>query len=254
MLLQSDIDRLNPWYYPLKLGNQVVVPGIGSPHSPDELREREIYMTDLLVDQAAKHYDFKGKRLLDVGCNCGYWSSQYVSRFGAATFVGIEGRDTFVDQGWLYWNTNRFLPRGLYGFIHGDVGDPKTWDAVAGTKCHFALCAGILYHITNHQLVLANILEMAQEAVLIDTRVAEGKPSRGKPFEERGQFCFDAIPESRIACHPSLEWLESELKKAGMEVIRLRTDVPLPKDMQKNDNFDAGRRVALLGIRRGQAG
>jgi hypothetical protein len=209
-------------------------------------------MKEIFVDELSKYYDFKGKNLLDVGANCAYWSSWYV-KMGAKSLVALEGREKFIEQAKLYYYTNNILPVEKTKFICGDVASQSTWANIdKDSKFDFCLCCGILYHIIRHDLVLENICSYSPEAIFIDTRVSEIGEKHASEFEEVGDYKFDAIPTSRKAKHPTLDYLMRFYDDHGYRVTRLACPSTLPQDntMQGKDNFVSGRRVALLGIRK----
>jgi hypothetical protein len=165
------VNMLNPWYHPLEICGETVVPGIGSPRSSPELTDRNKYREKLLVDQVVKLYDFRGKSILDVGSNVSYWCSKYVEH-GATSVTALEGRNKYILQGLLYWSSNQFLPESNYEFINCDILDPVFWqNNMAGRKFDFVFCGGIFHHIKDHDFLLGKLIESSKEAVLIDTKI-----------------------------------------------------------------------------------
>ncbi|MBI4833059.1 MAG: methyltransferase domain-containing protein, partial [Candidatus Lindowbacteria bacterium] len=171
--LRQRIEDLHPWYYDVTIGGIKVTPGIGSKETPEQLIGRTRYCARLWVDEVAKRYNFKGKRLLDIGSNCGYYSARY-AELGAASLVAVEGRADSVKQGWLYWNNNEFMKHGAYEFMHGNIVKNETWKQIKQrAPFDFTLCCGILYHIPDYEKVLRNAASVTREAMLIDTRVSD---------------------------------------------------------------------------------
>lgn len=244
-LLKKKIDSLNPWYYEVEIGGIRVVPGINSKQTPEELNGRVEYRTKLLVDAVAEQYDFHGKSLLDIASNCGYWSARYAER-GAASLLAVEGRYDYVQQGLLYWGENSFLSKGSYEFIHGDVTAEEMWKKIrAKGTFDFTLCAGILYHIPEYEKLLRFLAKISKEAILIDTRISDSQ----EHITEPGGWCFDAIIETRVKRVPSLKFVESILKEEGFEVRQLRIEMATPKGLLGNDDYNSGRRIALLATK-----
>lgn len=245
--LERQIELLHPWYYELEVGGVRVTPGIGACESTAELRARNAYQTKLLVDEVVKRYDFRGRRLLDIASNCGYWSSHY-ARHGATSLLAVEGRLTYVRQGRLYWGSNDFVQPGAFEFFHANVVKPETWQYVqAAGPFDFSLCCGILYHIADHERLLRRIAAVTKEAVLIDTRVDDAE----EIIEEPGGWCFDSIVETRRKRNPSLSRMVELMSELGFRTVRLTTDVPMPASLRGNEDYSTGRRVALLAFRGG---
>ncbi len=240
--LARQIEALNPWYYEIEIGGIKITPGEGSKQSAEELRGRVRYRTKLIVDEVAKRYDFKGKRLLDIASNCGYWSARYAEH-GAVSLLAVEGRADYVEQGRLYWGHNRFVLPGAFEFMRGNVMERETWDRVREKgPFDFTLCCGILYHIPDYEKVLRHIASVTREAVLIDTRVSEDE----KLVEEPGGWCFDAIIETRLKKNPNLERMERIMKELGFSSERLSINEPTPVGLAGADDYNKGNRIALL--------
>jgi SAM-dependent methyltransferase len=137
--LVEKIKALHPWFYPVTLGNLQVAPGVGSPNSPAFLTNRIACRTTLLVDEVARRFDLRGKSILELACNCGYWSARYAER-GAARVVGIEGREQYVRQAELYWSANRFLPADRVTFLHGNIASASDWPRSASSARSISPC------------------------------------------------------------------------------------------------------------------
>jgi len=54
------------------------------------------FLTDLSFREILKHVDFKGKRVLDLGCNIGYFCLK-AKEHGAASVMGVENADRYLD-------------------------------------------------------------------------------------------------------------------------------------------------------------
>lgn len=246
--LHQKIASLHPWFYDVVIGGIQVVPGIGARQKTKELIARTRYRETILVDEVVKYYDFTNKSLLDIASNCGYWSSHYV-RHGATSLYAVEGRPEYVDQGRLYWETNDFCPN--FTFSVGDVTTADTWKHINENGPYdFTLCCGILYHIASHDLLLARINDITREAVLIDTRVSPPEHKKAKLFYEKGGCNWDAIGVRPPAKHPTLESLYHFFESHNYNVMQLQSPIAVHPDMVKNDNYDAGRRIALLCTRK----
>ena len=181
--------------------------------------------------------------MLDIACNCAYWSSLYVEVGGAKSMVGIEGRIDYIKQGQLYWEKNKFTEEFM--FWHGNVLDENLWKRMF-RDFDFTLCAGILYHVDDYEKLLRYACDVTKEAILVDTRVS----SDDKLIQEPGGFCFDAIEDTSTKRIPTLESLMNILKDKGFKNIeRITTNAVLPKGMASHDNYDKGRRVCILAKR-----
>lgn len=240
--LESKIAALHPWYYPLTIAGIEVVPGLGSKESSVGLAERVKYMGKIWVDMVGERYDFHGKSLLDIACNCGYWSSKYVE-LGATRFTGVEGRFDTVRQGELFWEQNKILPQHSWKFIHGNVSSLDTWDLIRKRgPFDFTLCCGILYHIPDYENLLEFLRSVTKEAMLVDTRVEEDEIY----MQEPGGYKFDGIAETSYKKVPRLDRLISVLESLGFQVERLKNPDPVPSSLSGKEDYSMNRRVTLL--------
>ena len=237
------INMLNPWYYPLEIGEETVVPGIGTSRSPQELSVRNKYRENLLVDQVVDKYDFKGKSILDVGSNVSYWGSRYV-RYGAKSLTALEGRNKYILQGLLYWSSNQFLPEDNYEFINCDILDPVFWQkAMSERKFNFVICAGILHHIEDHDFLIDKLIESSTEAVLIDTKIG------ANVFKPRTDVFFGNIDTHLNLKLPDINHIIKKFEDNGFKVHQLTPSSSCSSVMRKEDDYCDERRAAILFVR-----
>jgi 2-polyprenyl-3-methyl-5-hydroxy-6-metoxy-1,4-benzoquinol methylase len=242
MNLKSKIDALNPWFYPLTIGKITVVPGVRSGLAPDYLANRIQYRKTLLVDEVAKRYGLSNKKILDVGCNCGYWSAQYI-KHGAVSVVGLEGRQKYVNQANLYFSTNNITKD--FKFICANIADKHIWDKLS-EKFDLVLCAGILYHIPNYPYVLRRIANITNDALVIDTRVSSSPEVYEK---EPGDLHFNAIKETRKKIVPNFAHLKKILRDLGFNVEMLPVKFNDIYGLTGIDSYNKKNRVTLFCTR-----
>ena len=245
----EQIEALNPWFYDLTIDHTTVVPGIGSPHSSEQLVADTQYKRGILVDTIADRYDFSGKKLLDIASNCGYWSSHY-AKCGATSLLAVEGREKFVSQGNLYWQCGKFMRDGDYRFLLGDVNSSQTWSDITNeAPFDFVLCCGIMYHIQDHLLLLQRIEAVAADAILIDTRVSSPGAKKTTPFAEQGDWKFDGLYQGgkpAVVAHPTKDSIRNFFIERNYDIEEIKSSVPVHPLMSPNDNYDSGNRITLL--------
>lgn len=248
--LEQAIGELNPWFYPLTVGGIRVVPGIRSSVSRAYLENRTRCRERQLVYEVCQRYDVSGKSVLDLACNCGYWSARYAER-GAVRVLGVEGRELFRRQAALYWETNGYLPEGSCRFVAGNVAEEQTWHGIRKEAPYdLTVCAGILYHVPNYREILEWASGVTAEAMVVDTRVGDGCE---EPVEEPGDLCFNAIEQTRLKVVPHLPSLLGVLRSLAFEPEVLPVSFPTGEGVTGPDDYAAGRRVTVLATRR-QAG
>ncbi len=240
-------ELLHPWYYPVTVGSIEVDPGVGSRESSQTLIARRSFMDHILIDTVPALYDFKGKHVLDLGSNCGYFSAVYAKE-GAARVTAVEGRLQHIHQGQLYWGANKLLAGSHYEFLHANVDSDRDWQAVSVRGPYdIVLCAGLLYHLPDPYTVLERMAACAKEAIILDTRISQTPHG----FKEPGGFSFDAIVETRDKIVPQREELEKILTSAGFLVAEITSDNPMPPGVPDVDDYSKGNRITLLAQRKG---
>lgn len=244
--LIGTVQKLQPWFFPVKLGQLKVTPGIGS-HVPQEVLENAARCrTMLLVEEVARRIDMRDKSILELACNCGYWSSQY-ARLGATRIVGLEGRDKYLQQAHLYWSTNHFLPDNAWSFIKGNISDLSVWEELRKLgPFDIVLCAGILYHVQNYLDILTWAAGITHEALIVDTRVEDIEETL---LHEPGELYFNAIEETRVKVIPNRSKLLNALSSLGFQVEILPVNFPTGPGVDSVDDYAAGRRITVFARR-----
>lgn len=241
------IRELNPWFYPWTIAGETVVPGVGSSEETDVLADRTVYRTMQLVDAVVDRYDLRGKSVLDVGCNSGYWLAHY-AKHGAARVVGLEGRQLFVDQAEFAWSQNAVLPRDHYHFVCGNVLGDEPWREIGARGPYdMTLCAGLLYHLPEYRPLLERIAEVTRELLVVDTRVTHDA-EQVLP-QKRDRF-FNAIAEVPDKAVPNRARLLACLAELGFTCEVLTPAPGLPtKLVGMPDDYAAQRRITIVGRR-----
>jgi len=245
--LIEQIRALDPWFYPVQIGGVSVQPGGGSAWSSDKLSNRIHCRKTLIVDAVSERYDFTGKEVLELACNCGYWSSQYV-RHGARRVVGVEGRSRYVEQAKLYWDTESVLPKGDYAFLEGNVLGADIWAEVRRRgKFDVTLCAGLLYHLPEYRQLLAWMAAVTRDVMIIDTRVTNGSEVL---VREPGDLHFNAIEATLDKITPNYRQLVAHIEQLGFAVEHLAPQFESPDGLRDVDDYNLGNRVTLFARRR----
>jgi len=159
--IAREVERLSPWHYEFDLG------GVRTPIRAREWinrhRQRHRYFFDPLVQAGF----FRGKRVLDLGCNAGFWSLNAVAA-GCEFVLGIDARDRHIEQA-------RFVFRALdvpghrYRFANANVF-AMTPDSLGG-RFDVVLCLGLLYHVCKPMELFERIDAVNDDVLLIDSTV-----------------------------------------------------------------------------------
>ncbi|RLC92060.1 MAG: hypothetical protein DRI39_08950 [Chloroflexi bacterium] len=238
------IADLNPWFYQLNIFGVTVKPGVYPSReqrdmSTRALVNRQMCRATLLVREVAERFDFRGARVLDVACNCGYWSSVYITRYGANSVVGIEGRELFIKQANLYYSSLGIQDRSL--FVEDNIMD-YGYERWGEGSFDFVLCAGIMYHIKEHEELLQRLSYVNRSVLVIDTRVSQ----EGQAFVEPGSLCFNAIEQTRDKKVPRKVDLVDIMLRLGYDVETLQPTFRSIDGVTGPDDYNAGNRICLF--------
>jgi SAM-dependent methyltransferase len=235
-------EDLHPWFYPVTINGETIEPGTYPPGTnkdrpTPELIRRYQCRRQMLFDPL-KNLDLKDARILDVACNCAYWSLQYIKHLGASEVVGIEGRELFVRQAKLLYES-----AGAKGtFIHDSVN--KVDFSKLG-KFDFVLCAGILYHVKEHEELIKKIANVGAQTILIDTRVDQTDSIQQEPKDR----VFNGIPGEQTKRVPMRKSMLKLIESLGYNP----TVLPVPFEAQPGvdgvDNYNTGLRITVLSTK-----
>ncbi len=229
------IDRINalhPWFYPVNIDGMTVNPGLGSDCTSEWLSSQAAQRSTLLVQEVLKRVDFRGKSVLDLSCNCAFWSSHYALA-GASKLLGIDGSSQHIAQAELYWERNSFLPKQQYEFMQGNIADESTWKEIrARGQVDIALCAEALSPTGNYAEVLARVAELTKEVIIIDTRVRGG--------------CEETSAEARGEAVPGRDRLLQAIRQLGFEPEVMPVGFSPQLGVDGPDNDSGGSRITII--------
>ena len=155
--IENELKKYPEWFYPFDLdyGINTNPQWVGSTNI--ENRKRHMF-TPLLEKYGGS---LKGKRILDVGCNEGYWSFEAIKQ-GAEYVLGIEGRQEFVDKA-------NFVKKAK-GLENIEFKCLTTYDISKDFgKFDIVLFFGILYHLSEPIGTLRQIHSITNECIVVDT-------------------------------------------------------------------------------------
>lgn len=165
MAVAALADRVNSfaqWHYEIDLGDGVVTP-IFDRTVVNRHKQRERYFFDPLVTLCGG--SLAGKRVLDIGCNAGYWSLKALDA-GADFVLGVDGREMHIDQANLVMEAMHVDP-GRYRFELGNVFD---WEP--RQKFNIVLCLGLLYHVARPIELLERCAAWGTDILVLDTSLS----------------------------------------------------------------------------------
>jgi SAM-dependent methyltransferase len=183
----------------------------------------------------------RGKRVLDLGCNAGFWSLAAVEA-GCDFVLGIDGRAMHVEQAEFVFEV-RGIDRGRYAFRRANVFDLAAADL--GTF-DVVLCLGVFYHVCKHVPLLEWIGGLNTDVLLIDTELSR----RAGSVLEVGRDDL-AVPgnacDYELVMVPSRAAVLDLVGQFGYDAAVLR---PNFTDYEGAEEFRTGGRRAFLCARR----
>jgi tRNA (mo5U34)-methyltransferase len=128
----------------------------------------------------------EGKRVLDVGCNDGFFLFA-CRRLGAKEVVGVEVREHYYDHAVL---VNRLLDLGgitIHLMSAYDVGE-------ALGQFDVTLALGLIYHLKNPFLFLERVSAITTSTIIVETAVRNSNDDlRNRELERIGAPCMEFI-------------------------------------------------------------
>jgi len=166
----------------------------------------------------------RGKRVLDIACNSGFWSIQ-CALLGADEVVGFDARAELVEQANLI--------KAAAGVERASFRVLDFWDmdpARLGGTFDVVLNLGLLYHLAKPLDALELTRRMAREYIVLDTVVqADRAPVLLLGWEEPEDI--GSLVRAGLVMYPSKRAVEMMLKQVGLadyrEIPLRSTDLPV---------------------------
>jgi tRNA (mo5U34)-methyltransferase len=228
--IREKIATFPRWHYEFDLKGELTP--VANPSEPGRHRARRDFFFKPLLDL----YDgsLAGKRVLDLGCNAGFWSL-CAAQARCDYVLGIDGRTTHVEQARFVFEANEIDP-ARFDFVMAEV---ERLDLERFGKFDIVLCLGLLHHLRDPLGLLDQIRAINTDVLLIDTLVSR---IPGRCFEIRYDDPED--PRKAIGRHlvltPTKRAIATAARDAGYDVALLKASPIGP----------AGLRDYSLGFRR----
>ena len=180
-------------------------------------QQRKRYFFDPLVQLFGD--DLAGKRVLDLGCNAGFWSLCAVE--GGCDFVlGIDGRQMHVDQANFVFEV-KGVERSRYDFVAGDL---FRVDFRQFGHFDIVLCLGLMYHISKHVELMEKISEVNDDVLVIDSTLSKAPGSFLElHWDKPNKKYLDAV-DRRLTMRPTKQAVRDLVEEFGYSVVTLEPD------------------------------
>ncbi len=231
--LKGRIASFPRWHYQFDLAG-VKTPIFDRAHI-NRHEQRSSYFFDALLSLTGG--TLRGKRVLDLGCNAGFWSLKAVEA-GCDFVYGVDGRQMHIDQASLVFEVKGVDP-SRYEFA---VGNVFFCDLSAQGPFDVVLCLGLLYHVSKPVELLERISEVNSDLLVIDTDVSSRSGSHFEVRHESLDEPRNAVDYEIVLC-PTRRAVLELANQFGYRAIPLALDT---------SNFDGmleyliGERVAFI--------
>lgn len=154
----SGIEKLQPWCYHIETQGVTTRP-FGSYN--DKTIDFHFFRNALICDAIERYFgsSLPEKNLLDIGCNCGFFSLEMANR-GMGKTLGTDLRDINIDQAkWL---------RNLYDIKNVDFQIANVKD-LGNEQFDVIFNLGLMYHLSTPFEILEACYRMTKEVCVIDS-------------------------------------------------------------------------------------
>jgi tRNA (mo5U34)-methyltransferase len=211
--LARRVRELGPWFHNLDLGGVTTAPEHALGDYPRHKWRRFAH---------ALPADLRGKTVLDIGCNAGFYSME-MKRRGAARVVGVDSDPRYLAQAELAFEVNN---------LDIELRQMSVYDVASlGERFDVVLFMGVLYHLRHPLLALDLLREHAVGELLVFQSMLRGSERIAEVyhFSDASPFATEGFPamyfvEHRYAGDPSNWWIpnracvEAMLRSAGFEI------------------------------------
>jgi len=244
--IEGELERLGPFHHGVDLPHGLTTQPEGSVRRGPEERMSDVLTLGwpALLERCGG--SLEGKRVLDVGCNCGGFSFQAAAD-GAEHVLGVDVADRYIEQAnfikdALGAERVEFRKLGIDELDREDVG---TFD--------ITLCLGLLYHLENPVGSMRKLAGITRDLILLDTSVHVRRADRpfwlmnvAERFDDETHAARSALwrTEDAVQFLPTPAAAEELLGFLGFsDVARLTPHDGMPKRYQR------GARVTYIAAR-----
>lgn len=228
--LEERIAAFPAWQYKFEFEGGVSTP------VPDQIvvnrhEQRRRYFFEPLLELTGG--SLRGHRVLDMGCNAGFWSLCAVE--AQADFVlGVDAQQTYIDQAKLVFEAKGIDPT-RYRFEQGDVFQhdfEESFDLV--------LCLGLMNHGYKPVELFELMSRLGAQLIVIDTAVSRARASL---FELSSPYSTRDRVGHPVTLTPSRAAVVELADQFGFKTVALEPNIT---DYAGMSDYRRGRRLAFI--------
>lgn len=224
------------WHYQFVLDGHVTP--IWRQDQVNRHEQRARYFLDPLVSLLGG--SLAGKRVLDLGCNAGFWAMRAVQA-GCSHVVGVDARQMHIDQANFVFEVNK-MPSERYEFVCADIfeldyGRLGPFDVV--------LCLGLLYHISKPVDLFERINAVGADIVVVDTALSLAPGTYLEIRYESPEIPPNAVGRPMVM-YPTAQAVVELMRQFGYTVRMLKPEFT---DYTGCWDYEHGRRRAFVAAK-----
>jgi 2-polyprenyl-3-methyl-5-hydroxy-6-metoxy-1,4-benzoquinol methylase len=226
------INSFSQWNYQFELAGHKTTFDVGVINRHEQ---RKNYFFQPLVNLLGG--SLAGKRVLDLGCNQGFWSLAAIEK-GCDYVLGIDGRQMNIDQARFVFDV-KGINKDRYNFCSGNIFDLLNDDL---GKFDIVLCLGLMYHISKPMTLLERISAVNTDLLVIDTTLSFMRKSILEIRKESLEVPVNAI-DYELVFYPSRTALLDIVHQFHYRIVVLR---PSFSDYTSATEYKKGTRRAFI--------
>lgn len=163
--IEERIAAFPGWRYEFEFDGGVRTP-VPDRGMANRQRERYRYFFDALLRVTGG--SLGGRRVLDLGCNAGFWSLAAIEA-GADFVLGVDAQRRYIEQAELVFEA-KGVDADRYRFEQGDV-----FELALGESFDVVLCLGLLDHVCRPFELFEVMASARAQLIVIDTEVSRAR-------------------------------------------------------------------------------
>lgn len=234
--LQARIAELEPWHYEFALGDGLVTP-IHNSNKRNRHEQRRRYFFDALLKVTGG--SLTGYRILDLGCNAGYWASHAMAA-DADFLVGVDAREHQLEQARFVFQAQGIDPT-RYRFEEANI-----FEHDFSERFDIVMCLGLMYHISKPMELFELMNGVGAELLLIDTIISPSDQSLFALHREPVDHWLNAADYEMVLI-PSRQAVADLGAQFGFKTVPLALNMT---DLTGLGEYRSRRRLAFICSKR----